>query len=88
MSGNPIESELQGIVGTGERRQAVWPEGRQGGIDAADAPVDAEDTLSVPSQAAAVLQRHAHFLDLEQGHNASISNNQSLWVPYTSHSRK
>lgn len=53
-------------MGAGQRREAVGPEGRQGGVDAAEAPVDTKDALRVLSQTAAVLQRHAHFLDLEQ----------------------
>lgn len=55
-SGNAVEPESQGMLGAGERREAGGPEGRQGGVDAAEAPVDAEDALSVLSQAAAVLQ--------------------------------
>lgn len=83
-SGNPVESELQGIVGAGERCEPVGPEGRQGGVDAAEAPVDTKDTLRVLGQTAAVLQGQAHFLDLEHEHTISISNG---WDQDTSHSR-
>lgn len=75
-----VESELQGFVPVEEGKETLGPK-RGNEISEPQPPVEAEDSVDVQSQTAAVVHQDAQLLPLENRHAGEIELCTTLILP-------